>query len=156
MITKDTQFVFVDEFTEPNLNAHDAKSVLQGGFTVTATKHKTGVHFENTANFYITAQHEPNWGDVENTNVYERLEPFHMKPLEKRNLLVNEWLKRNAMHCVVWAGLEIRRHWDHVPEEDRFFTIPSSPTPTMKFMESLNKRIRYGSLYSPLEVEQVS
>ena len=114
MLEPTTQLTFVDEFTEDRLDAAQAKNVLQGGFMVTANKHKTGRAFQNRSMFYFTAQHEPNWG-VEDGNVKRRLRIFKMSPLPNVMGNVTQWLREHAVECIIWAGIMIRRGLEILP-----------------------------------------
>ena len=134
MIKEHTQIVFVDEFHEGKLDASTAKGVLQGGYTTTVSKHKTGEIFNSQAMFYFTAQHEPNWG-VEDGNVKRRLTIFEMRPLPTVMHNVSQWLKDNAVPCIIWAGCMVRRSLDTLPltptekRNELFFLYENQPVP---------------------------
>ena len=126
MLKPTTMLTFVDEFTGDHLDAATAKNVLQGGFMVTADKHKSGRAFENHSMFYFTAQQEPNWG-LEDENVKRRLMIFKMKALPTTHGNVAQWLREHAVECIIWAGITIRRGLDSLPlspaqrEDELFF-----------------------------------
>jgi hypothetical protein len=127
MLTENTELTFVDEFTEDRLDADTAKNVLQGGFTVTAVKHTAARVFNNKTLYYFTAQHCPNWG-ADDVNVKRRLAVFEMKPLPSTSVDVSKWLKDNAVACIIWAGVMVKRGVDDLPlspaerRDELFFT----------------------------------
>ena len=142
-----TQLIFVDEFSDHTISAEIAKRVLQSGFFVTAEKHKKGRHFQNKANFYLTAQERPDWGK-ENVNVYERLEPFEMKPLSSINRDIASWLTDNAIDCVVWAGAEIKRHLFLIPHHELYFMRPEADVKG-ELRDHVSKRVRLSTVFRP-------
>ena len=123
MLDEQTQLIFVDEFSEETVPQEIAKRVLQSGFFVTSDKHKKGRHFTNAANFYLTAQHKPDWG-AENKGVYERIKDFQMSPLATIDRDVANWFKRNAINCVVWAGYMVKRHINQLQPMELYFMRP--------------------------------
>ena len=62
---------------------------------MTSDKDKKGRHFTNAANFYLTAQHKPDWG-AENKGVYERIKDFQMSPLATIDRDVANWFKKKC------------------------------------------------------------
>ena len=71
MISNDTQIVLSDEWSENTLQADLAKTVLQGGYMVTAVKHGEARTNINQCPFYITTNQVPKFGadDVCGKNV---------------------------------------------------------------------------------------
>ena len=120
MIGEDTELVFLDEWSENTLQADLAKIVLQGGYMVTCVKHQSPKTLINKAPFYITTNELPNFGS-EHDNVMRRVEAFKTQSLPSTLLNVNEWLRRNSMHCIVWAAQEIEQLLDFLNEEDRWY-----------------------------------
>jgi len=51
MISEDTELVFVDEWSPQTLDAEDAKKLLQGGYFVTAVKHKVNSQYHITTDW---------------------------------------------------------------------------------------------------------
>ena len=96
----------------------------------------------NNSNFFITAQKEPNWGPDEDENVKRRLTIFTMKPLAVLDQNVSNWLKVNAMHCLVWAGVTVRENIDIVPICERYF-YNGTPVTNRRdtLIQHVNKRI---------------
>lgn len=69
MIEQDTQLVFVDEWSYFTLESDMAKTILQGGWMVTAVKHGVPRTVMNNSSFYITTNVVPDFGDEdENVN----------------------------------------------------------------------------------------
>ena len=62
MINDDTQIVLLDEWSGNTLQAHLAKTVLQGGYMVTAVKHGKARTIINRCPFYITTNQVPKFG----------------------------------------------------------------------------------------------
>ena len=104
MMGEDTELVSLDEWSENTLQADLAKIVLQGGYMVTCVKHQSPKTLINKAPFYITTNELPNFGS-EHDNVMRRV--FKTQSLPSTLPNVNEWLRRNSMHCIVWAAQEI-------------------------------------------------
>ena len=117
---EDTELVFLDEWSENTLKADLAKIVLQGGYMVTCVKHQSPKTLINKAPFYITTNELPNFGS-EHDNVMRRVEVFKTQSLPSTLPNVNEWLRRNSMHCIVWAAQEIEQLLDFLNEEDRWY-----------------------------------
>ena len=120
MMGEDTELVFLDEWSENTLQADLAKIVLQGGYMVTCVKHQSPKTLINKAPFYITTNELPNFGS-EHDNVMRRVEVFKTQSLPSTLPNVNEWLRRNSMHCIVWAAQEIQQLLDFLNEEDRWY-----------------------------------
>ena len=120
MMGEDTELVFLDEWSENTLQADLAKIVLQGGYMVTCVKHQSPKTLINKAPFYITTNELPNFGS-EHDNVMRRVEVFKTQSLPSTLPNVNEWLRRNSMHCIVWAAQEIEQLLDFLNEEDRWY-----------------------------------
>ena len=121
MMGEDTELVFLNEWSENTLQADSAKIVLQGGYMVTCVKHQSPETLINKAPFYITTNELPNFG-LEHDNVMRRVEVFKTQSLPSTLPNVNEWLRRNSMHCIVWAAHEeIEQLLNFLNEEDRWY-----------------------------------
>ena len=120
MMGEDTELVFLGEWSENTLQADLAKIVLQGGYMVTCVKHQSPKTLINKAPFYITTNELPNFGS-EHDNVMRRVEVFKTQSLPSTLPNVNEWLRRNSMHCIVWAAQEIEQLLDFLNAEDRWY-----------------------------------
>ena len=120
MMGENIELVFLDEWSENTLQADLAKIVLQGGYMVTCVKHQSPKTLINKAPFYITTNELPNFGS-EHDNVMRRVEVFKTQSLPSTLPNVNEWLRRNSMHCIVWAAQEIEQLLDFLNEEDRWY-----------------------------------
>ena len=62
MINDNTQIVLLDELSENTLQADLAKTVLQGGYMVTAVKHGEAKTIISRCPFYITSNQVPKFG----------------------------------------------------------------------------------------------
>ena len=80
MIKKDTQLVLIDEWPRATLQSDRAKTILQGGWMVTAVKHGLTRTVMNNSLFYITTNEVPDFGD-DDQNVKYRIVVFKTKSL---------------------------------------------------------------------------
>ena len=120
MITDETQLTFVDEFEDCLMDTSTAKRLLEGGLFANTQKFKTARFFRNTSPFYFTCQNEPNFGD-DDVNVKRRLYIVKSRSLQSTLLGVDEWLRANAMHCIVWAANHVNWNLQYVEPEERFY-----------------------------------
>ena len=97
MVSQDTELVFVDEWSSASLDAETAKKLLQGGYFVTAIKHKLPTTMVLKCPFLITCMEVPDFGDIDNPAIQRRLAIFHAKPLSKPVSRANQWLRKNCM-----------------------------------------------------------
>ena len=81
MITDDTQLVFIDERSANTytMTSDLAKTILQGGWMVTAVKHSQPRCLNYHSPFYITTNNVPDFG-TENENVKRRIQIFNTLP----------------------------------------------------------------------------
>ena len=84
MINDDTQIVLLDEWSENTLQADLAKTVLQGGYMVTAVKHGEARTIINQCPFYITTNQVPKFG-ADDVNVKRRIVVFETVIAENRH-----------------------------------------------------------------------
>ena len=103
MVSDETQLVFLDEWSETTLQSDMAKTVLQGGLIVKSIKHQTGKCIINNSPFYITTNDVPNFGN-EDENVKRRIITFETKSLPETRLGIDQWLRKNAIDCIVWIA----------------------------------------------------
>ena len=80
MINDDTQIVLSDEWSENTLQADLAKTVLQGGYMVTAVKHGEAKTIINRCPFHMTTNQVPKFG-ADDVNVKRRIMVFETKSL---------------------------------------------------------------------------
>ena len=99
MINDGIQIVLFDEWSENTLQADLAKTILQGGYMVTALKHGKARTIINRCPFYITANQSPKFG-ADKVNVKRRIAVFETKSLPKTNTKAEDWICRNAMKCI--------------------------------------------------------
>ena len=117
MIKQDTQIVFLDEWSENSLQSDMAKVILQGGYMPKSTKHKDSTFVLNSSPYYITTNSLPSFG-AEDDNVKRRIKAFETTSLPSISPNVERWMRKNAMHCIVWIAEEIDRLKDHVDKQE--------------------------------------
>lgn len=120
MITDETQLVFVDEWSQATLQSDLAKTILQGGWMVTAVKHGLPRSVMNNSPFYITTNHVPDFGD-EDENVKRRIAVFETSSLPQTLPGVDRWIYDNAMHCIAWMANEISNNHELVDPEELWY-----------------------------------
>ena len=101
MIKEDTQLVIVDEWSSQIMTSHLAKTILQGGWMVTAVKHGQPRQVLNNSPYNITSNNLPDFGD-EHENVERRIQIFTTKSLPLTTTGMDKWVYDNAMHCIAW------------------------------------------------------
>ena len=106
MINDDTQIVLLDEWSENTLQADPAKTVLQGGYMVTAVKHGEARTIINQCPFYLTTNQVPKFG-ADDVNAKRRIVVFETKSLPTTDTKAEDWIRRNAMKCIHWTISEI-------------------------------------------------
>ena len=109
MITEATQLVVIDEWSNNTMNADLAKTLLQGGWMVTAVKHGQPRCVNCYSPFYITANNLPDFR-TENENVQRRIQVFNTTSLPVTHPNVDRWIYDNAMHCIAWVADQINEH----------------------------------------------
>ena len=120
MITNETQLVIVDEWSANTMDSDLAKTILQGGWMVTAVKHGNPRTVLNNSPYYITTNHVPDFGD-EDENVRRRVDIFLTESLPHPRSGINRWLYDNAMHCVAWMAKEISANRHFIPESELWY-----------------------------------
>ena len=126
MINKDTQLVFLGEWSDRTRASDMAKVVLQGGFMVQAIKHGKPRSMENRIPFYITANDLPCFGD-DDVNVRRRVRVFTTKSLDSCKTHVNRWIKDNPMDCIVWCAQEIAKNLLYLVDPDERWYEKDAP-----------------------------
>ena len=91
MIDEDTQLVFVDEWSQTTLDTDLAKTILQGGWMVTAVKHSVPHTIMNNSPFYITTNEVPDFRD-EDDNVKRRIAIFKTATLPTTIKGADKWI----------------------------------------------------------------
>ena len=91
MITNEIQLVIVDEWSANTMESDLAKTILQGGWMVTAVKHGNPRTVLNNSPHYITTNHVPDFGD-EDENVRRRVDIFLTEFLPHPRQGINHWL----------------------------------------------------------------
>jgi hypothetical protein len=101
------------------MSAELAKTLLQGGWMVTAVKHAAPRCVNNNSPFYITTNDVPNFGEDE--NVKRRVEIYRTTSLPSVYPGVDRWLYDNAMHCIAWIANELNDHRHLIPPEELWY-----------------------------------
>ena len=120
MITNDTQLVLIDEWSTNTMTSDLAKTVLQGGWMVTAVKHSQPRCLNYHSPFYITTNNVPDFG-TENENVERRIHIFTTSSLPTPTSGIDQWLFDNAMHCIAWMADEINSHRTLIPAAELWY-----------------------------------
>ena len=126
MITNDTQLVFVDEWSENTLQSDLAKTILQGGWMVSAVKHGPAKCIMNNSPYYITTNLVPDFGR-EDENVKRRIAVFTTTSLPKTLAGVDRWIFDHAMDCVVWMAEEITANHGMIDADELWYEGNSLP-----------------------------
>ena len=120
MINDETELVIIDDWSGHTMGSDLAKTLLQGGWFVTARKHEQPKCVWNNSPFYITTNSVPDFGD-ESENVERRISVFQTKALPSTTAGMDKWIFDNAMHCLVWVANQISKNISHVPREERWY-----------------------------------
>ena len=62
----------------------------------------------------------PNFGQ-EQENVERRLAIFNTKTMPQRLPEANDWMKENAMNCLIWMVNQINSNIDDIDVSERFY-----------------------------------
>jgi hypothetical protein len=120
MINDDTQLVMIDEWSASTMSSDLAKTILQGGWMITAVKHAAPRHINCHSPFYITTNTVPDFHE-ENENVERRIEIFTTSSLSTITPGIDQWIYNNAMDCIAWIAEEINTHCSLIPSEERWY-----------------------------------
>ena len=80
MINDETELVIIDDWSGQTMDSDLAKTLLQGGWFVTAIKHEQPKSVWNNSPFYITTNSVPDFGE-ESENVERRISVFRTQAL---------------------------------------------------------------------------
>jgi len=120
MIMEDTELLYVDEWCKEMLSPDSIKTLFQGGFFAQSVKHETPRMQTMTSGVFMTCNELPNFGD-EQANVMRRLSVFETKALTDHHPEAPNWIKENAMECLVWMMTFINCNIELVLPEERFY-----------------------------------
>ena len=120
MLTDDTELVLVDEWSANTLQSDLAKTILQGGWLVTAVKHSSPKFVVNNSPFYLTTNNVPDFRD-ENENVMRRIAVYNTTSLPQVTAGVDRWMYDHAMDCIAWTAGEIEAHHHCIEEEELWY-----------------------------------
>ena len=123
MVDEDTELIFIDEWSENNLDISNAKTLFQGGWMVKSVKHQDVQTFDNKAGIYLTCNELPDFG-VEQPNVDRRIFVFHTTELPEPKYEAPQWIEDNPMECLIWIINKINRNIKYVPQQERFYEKP--------------------------------
>ena len=121
-----TQIVLLDEWSENTLQSDLAKTVLQGGYMVTAVKHGEARTIINQCPFYIATNQVPKFG-ADNVNVKGRIVVFETKSFPKTDTKAKNWIRRNAMKCIHWTMHEIEERYSEIEPEELWYEDTATP-----------------------------
>lgn len=120
MIIEATQLVIIDEWSAHTMNADLVKTLLQGGWMVTAVKHGLPRSVNSYSPFYVTTNKVPDFKD-ENDNVQRRIQVFNTTSLPTTLPGVDRWMYDNAMHCIAWIAEQLNKHRDLLNVEELWY-----------------------------------
>ena len=116
MVDEDTQIIFLDEAYAKLMDPDDWKILTQGGLTAHDRKYKTSSLAVIRCPMFITCQTDMDFGKVHNIAMEARLRKFFFKSLTTPRVAgVQEFLRANAMDCIVWACGLARTPDDELP-----------------------------------------
>lgn len=118
MIDSTTDIIFLDEAYAGLLDVDDWKLLCQGGYTSHDSKWKKAQGFHSKATMFITCQEEMDFGEVHNPAMDRRLHKYYFKSLPDVKPEANQWLKENAMHCIVWAAKQVVNSTEQLEESN--------------------------------------
>ena len=126
MINDDTQIVLLDERSKNTLQADLAKTVLQGGYMVTAVKHGEARTIINRCPFYITTNQVPKFG-ADDVNAKRRIVVVETKSLPKTDTKTEDWIRRNAMKSIHWIISKIDEHYSEIEPKELWYENMATP-----------------------------
>ena len=109
MIKKTTEVIFIDEASISTMEIDDWKILTQGGYTAADVKYQTAKSFINRCPMLLTAQQKLQFKPEDQPAMDRRLRHYTFKSLPEPKKKAAEWLRKNPMHCVVWAAEKARR-----------------------------------------------
>ena len=138
LVDEHTQIIFLDEAHAKLMDPDDWKILTQGGLTAHDRKYKTSSLAVIRCPMFITSQTEMDFGQEHNTAMEARLRKFSFKSLTSPRVAgVQEFLRTNAMDCIVWAcGLA------HTPDDELPPPMPGTSLQQGEIDEDEKERIR--------------
>ena len=109
MINKTTEVIFIDEASISTMEIDDWKILTQGGYTAADVKYQTAKSFTNRCPMLLTAQQKLQFKPKDQPAMDRRLRHYTFKSLPEPKKKAAEWLRKNPMHCEVWAAEKARR-----------------------------------------------
>ena len=88
-----------------------------------AKKHQTPRMQVMSAGVFMTCNTLPDFGP-EQENIQRRLAVYSTIALSTKNSEAPEWMRENAMSCVVWAINLINSHTDLLDPTENFYFLP--------------------------------
>ena len=83
-------------------------------------KHKEASFVLNNSPYHITTTDIPYFGS-DDANVKSRIVVFETTSLPSTSTNVEKWMRKNSMHCIVWAAHEINRLTDSVDKTELWY-----------------------------------
>ena len=123
MVDEDTELIFIDEWSENNLDISNVKTLFQGGWVVKSVRHHYSQMSDNKAGIYRTCNKLQNFG-VEQSNNNRRTSMFHTTELLVPKSEAPQWIEDSQMKCLSWMISEINRNIKYVPQQERFYEKP--------------------------------
>ena len=123
MLKEDTQLIILDDWSADTIGSDLAKTILQGGWLVTAVKHQSPRCLRNNSPFFITTNAVPKFGD-EDENVKRRIAVFQTTSLPNTVIGVDQWIYSHAMDCVAWVAEEINANIALVDPSELWYENP--------------------------------
>ena len=116
LIDENTQILFLDDAHAKLMDPDDWKILTQGGLTAHDRKYKTSSMAVIRCPMFITCQTDMDFGAEHNTAMDARLKKFYFRSLTSPRVAgVQEFLRANAMDCIVWACSLAQTPDDDVP-----------------------------------------
>ena len=123
MVDQDTELIYIEVWSENNLDILNVKTLFQGGWMVKSVKHEDAQMFDNEAGIYLTCNELPDFG-VEQPNVDHRISVFHTTKLMEPKSEAPQWIEDNPMACLIWMINEINRNIKYVSQQKRCYEKP--------------------------------
>ena len=116
LVDENTQIIFLDEAHTKLMDPDDWKILTQGGLTAHDRKYKTSSLAVIRCPMFITCQKDMDFDVEHNTAMDVRLRKFFFKSLTSPRVAgVQEFLRANALDCIVWACGLARTPEDELP-----------------------------------------
>ena len=116
LVDQNCQDIFLDKAHAGLIDADDWKLLSQGGLTAHDRKYKKTTPTVIRCPLFITCQKELDFGEDRNAAMDVRLRKFHFKSLTTPPVAgVQQYLKENAMDCIVCASIVASTPADELP-----------------------------------------